>query len=625
MAATFEEYFRRYLVDPANSGGTTPAQPPPISGGTPQNGEIIVGPTGPEGPQGIPGPQGPKGDKGDSTGVPGPPGPQGPQGVKGDTGNTGSTGPQGPIGNTGSTGPTGPTGSTGSAGLPNVVQDEGTPLTVRTALNFVGAGVTVTDDSANSRTNITIAGGSGFVDPTTTKGDIIARGTAAPATRLGIGADTQVLTADSTQALGIKWAAPGSAPVSSVFTRTGAIVAATNDYTAAQVTNAVSTLVSYADPAWITSLPYSKITGTPATGVSSVFTRTGAVVAASGDYTAAQVTGAVANTRQVIAGTGLTGGGDLSADRTLNVSITAVQTPWTSNIAAATFNLTNVGNLGIGFSGTPSTPLQIISAGQSITVGQDSTNTYTIGRQPGSGFLAFVGNQTNNSGYVFYINATPVETMRIQAVTGYVGIGGIGPKAQLEISGPSSAPASGTGSGYAALRISNPAAANILEIGSYSTSPYGMWIQGGNSVTASTYQPLILQPLGSNIGIGLAAPTHQLQLSTDDAAKLTTTTWATTSGAAVKKNIRDLEGGLEIINRLRPIEAEYNGKHKTPDGQRLVSLIAEEVREVLPGTVYSREDEEGELLYFNPHEIIFQLILAVKELSKELKELKTSA
>jgi hypothetical protein len=40
------------------------------------------------------------------------------------------------------------------------------------------------------------------------------------------------------------------------------------------------------------SLPYSQLTGVPATGVSSVFGRTNAVVAVSGDYTVAQVTGA---------------------------------------------------------------------------------------------------------------------------------------------------------------------------------------------------------------------------------------------------------------------------------------------------------------------------------------------
>lgn len=110
----------------------------------------------------------------------------------------------------------------------------------------------------------------------------------------------------------------GGGAVTSVFGRQGDVVAQAGDYSAAQVTNAVSTLGSYADPAWITSLAWSKIGGAPATGVSSVFGRSGAVVPQAGDYTAAQV-GAPPVARQIIAGTGLSGGGDLSADRTLSV------------------------------------------------------------------------------------------------------------------------------------------------------------------------------------------------------------------------------------------------------------------------------------------------------------------
>ena len=41
-----------------------------------------------------------------------------------------------------------------------------------------------------------------------------------------------------------------------------------------------------------TTIPYSALSGTPVTGVSSVFGRTGAVVATSGDYSVGQITGA---------------------------------------------------------------------------------------------------------------------------------------------------------------------------------------------------------------------------------------------------------------------------------------------------------------------------------------------
>ena len=115
----------------------------------------------------IPGPPGPQGEPGADSTVPGPPGadstvpgPAGPQGNPGPQGDPGPAGADstvpGPAGADGDSGPAGPEGPQGIPGLPNVVQDEGTPLTVRAALNFVGASVTAADDSANSRTNVTV-------------------------------------------------------------------------------------------------------------------------------------------------------------------------------------------------------------------------------------------------------------------------------------------------------------------------------------------------------------------------------------------------------------------------------------------------------------------------------------
>lgn len=56
--------------------------------------------------------------------------------------------------------------TTGGGG--HTIQDEGVPLTQRTNLNFVGAGVTVTDDSANDATKVTIStsAGAGYQQPT---------------------------------------------------------------------------------------------------------------------------------------------------------------------------------------------------------------------------------------------------------------------------------------------------------------------------------------------------------------------------------------------------------------------------------------------------------------------------
>src|SRR5262245_30008569 len=63
--------------------------------------------------------------------------------------------------------------------------------------------------------------------------------------------------------------------------------------------------------------------------------------------------GGVPETRQIIAGPGLTGGGPLSADVTLSVSLTAgqigaAQTPWLQNIDGGGFTLSNVSRMDTG-------------------------------------------------------------------------------------------------------------------------------------------------------------------------------------------------------------------------------------------------------------------------------------
>lgn len=116
--------------------------------------------------------------------------------------------------------------------------------------------------------------------------------------------------------LNVKWQSDANGNISayisnavtSVFGRTGAVVAASGDYTAAQVTNAVSSLGSYADPAWITSLAAAKLTGSPPAAV-----------------------------------------------------IAAAQTPWLQDVNAAGFRLLNAGNVGIGTT-TPTTTLHIVSS-----------------------------------------------------------------------------------------------------------------------------------------------------------------------------------------------------------------------------------------------------------------------
>jgi len=346
---------------------------------------------------------------------------------------------------------------------PTAIQDEGTALPGRAFLNFVGAGVVASDDAGNNRTVVTVSGApvttvfgrSGAVvaqagdytaamvtgavaDPTTTKGDLLVRGVAAATSRLGIGGDGQVLTADSGQPLGMHWATPAAAGVSTVFGRSGAVVAQANDYTAAQVTNAVSILGSYADPAWITSLAWSKIAGAPS-GL---------------DVRVNSTTYGIASILNLIAGTNVTLGAT-SASGAVNVTFNATgaaQTPWTQNINAGHFDLTNLN--GLFFSSPPSPTWSFVfnNQGGTLTLRRDDTwATLTSVDGSGNFFATQLAarsatdlNQNMTLSYdgpgdygklEVYHAGTGYRPLAVQPSGGNVGIGKINPGYKLDVSG----------------------------------------------------------------------------------------------------------------------------------------------------------------------------------------------
>jgi hypothetical protein len=737
-----------------------------------------------------------------------------------------------------------------------------------------------------------------FGDPTTTKGDLIVHG--ATTTRLAVGSDGQTLLADSSQTLGVRWGSLVTG-VSSFNTRTGAVLPAVGDYTAAQITNAVSTASTYADPAWITSLAWSKITGAPAT-VTSVFARSGAVVAATGDYTAAQVNNAVDTTQTYanpawitsLAWSKITGApaivntvfgrsgavvaasGDYTAAQITNaVDITQAyanppwitslayskitgapgQTPWLSDINAAGFRLLSTGNAGIGTAnplyrldvrtpGSTATQMHIAStdtdAGGYLTSAGDngvnfsaggayngttwiaksttatniaqyggfiqffSDSSLTVGgaytltsrmiiapsgqvgigtanplyrldvRTPGTtqmhiaqtdtdagGYLTSVGdnhcvlsagvayNGTTwvakstvasyvglfNGGVQFAIDTgltvgsgyTPTQRVVIDN-GGQVGIGTVSPLYRLDVRTPGVTAAqvhiastdtdagfylqtngdstgnlsageayNGTNwiakstaascivqggawiyfntdsgltpgnaftptsrmvispSGYVGIGINNPLnQLSIIPAANATTAAGATQFSIGEPTNNSAYRltlgcfsdtqmkaviqhqagtlalgVLLLNPSGGAVGIGITAPGYQLQLGADSAAKPGTNTWIIVSDIRTKRNVRGLEGGLEIVNQLEPIVAEYNGKAHTPDGGRVVSFEPKQLREILPHAVSSTmgkldpdDSEETEILGVNTHEILFHLILAVQQLNRHLQALE---
>lgn len=104
------------------------------------------------------------------------------------------------------------------------------------------------------------------------------------------------------------------------------------------------------------------------------------------------------------------------------------------------------------------------------------------------------------------------------------------------------------------------------------------------------------------------------------------------SDMRVKKDIRPYTEGLDKLIGLKPVLYKFNGKANTPDdGVDYVGLVAQDVRQVLPELIISRNEKydkndinKSELLTYQSGPIIYMIINAIRELSERINNLENS-
>ena len=94
------------------------------------------------------------------------------------------------------------------------------------------------------------------------------------------------------------------------------------------------------------------------------------------------------------------------------------------------------------------------------------------------------------------------------------------------------------------------------------------------------------------------------------------TTYATSSDARLK-NVLGEAKGLEIVNKLNPVNFEWKESKKIQDG-----LIAQEVEELIPHAVAVSEEGHYSMDY---SQVVTPLIKAIQEQQKEIEELKQNS
>jgi hypothetical protein len=364
-----------------------------------------------------------------------------------------------------------------------------------TRLPVGGNGQVLTADSTVAALGVKWAAPTvGMTDPTTTKGDLIVHGTVT--TRIGVGGDGQVLTADSTQTLGVKWATP-----------TG-----TANY-------------------WVN----------------------GALIGTQ-------------PTLNLIAGSNITISGVVTGSRVdVTINSTAAgganQTPWTSDIDAASHMLSNASAIGVGTGANTAWPLWLVINSASSTGQAQMWNKASGGA---SGFLLAAEGGTNAGGIMFCGSAyaaptwsstlfvytqgandigfgtANVERMRITK-TGLVGIGTAVPAQRVTIVGDAQnwatltqttisisdtdATASGANGGRL-LRIMNRRNTGVISQNLTSadgtnftldqTGNGGLWASFNNASFSISFasagtnpvaiSPAILTAVATGVGIGVSVP-----------------------------------------------------------------------------------------------------------------------
>jgi hypothetical protein len=490
---------------------------------------------------------------------------------------------------------------------------------------------------------------------------------------------------------------------------------------AAQVVNAVDKTATYSNPAWITALAWSKITGAPATGVSSVFTRTGAVVATTGDYTAAQVTNAVSTIGSYpdpawISSLGwskLTGvpANVMNAVSTLGsyadpawitslaysklTGAPAIPTVyWQPGSGGAIYY--NGGNVGIG-TASPQTKLDVagLISGQAVQIIGSPGNMFKLWETTNNSVMTW---NLNSNGLLQWLNWANAAVFALDINNGKLGIGTASPNAALDVN--AAFPASGTVAATS-FRVGSGSMAGTAgedyPLGSFSCgggnaqylSVRAHQVYGGAAwtnlalglsydVDASIGAGGQIWFLTGHIGVGMNSPAYTLDVNGDinthgafrvngtaiatgmtslavavggpivnnvttlgfsagggmsvtytNSGAQTTVTYASTSDIRIKQNVTDLIGGVSIIERLRPVAFEYSGVCGHEKGQRAASVIAQELQKTLPDAVYTvatklyPEDADPiDLMCIDPMQITAQLILAVQQLSKRLAALE---
>jgi len=318
-------------------------------------------------------------------------------------------------------------------------------------------------------------------------------------------------------------------------------------------------------------------------------------------------------------------------DRFGSVGIGGVA-PSGPTIQLSVSGVTNLfGSVGIGTS-NPATLLHINDANYAaVQLGNNVS---------GQGFT--ITKETADSSFNIWTGAYGTNTNRLKinqsgnVVTaingGYVGIGVANPTNMLTLSSTAVISDPTIGAQYA-LGISNSGGINgDIGIGSDTTNGY---IQSFNSkvlqLNSIGTNNVIIAKSGGNVGIG-TTPSSTYKLDVTGNTRITGTLLTTgainsqgditafySSDERLKTNIKSITSALDKIDSINGVEYDWNTTLQSDHIGHDVGVIAQEIEQVLPEAVVTRDSGYKAVNY---DKVIPLLLQAIKELKEEVRSLK---
>jgi hypothetical protein len=317
-----------------------------------------------------------------------------------------------------------------------------------------------------------VTGVGGMVDPTTTKGDLIVRQSASVVSRLPVGTNGYVLVADSAQALGVKWtASAGQTPWTQNIDAAGYNLHSVGNIGVGTASATSRVTVNASGSGWI-----------PTSAVGML----GIGVKVAGSFGG---------------GIGMQDGADMAA-AWMNSGSLLIGNGVTSGALTERMRITNAGSVGIATT-NPQAQLDCYIATPSQ--GTYQHQWWSIGNSSYALKLQTIWD-ANGFYHRFVHRAGGTDYNAITFYNGNVVIGTFTADSRLWVTAAASAPSLSATAPLATFHAHPNGNGQTLQVGGLNASPWGMWLQVSHVTNGGFSFPLLLNPVGGNVGIGTANP-----------------------------------------------------------------------------------------------------------------------